>query len=223
MVKETICLTHEQVLNNLNNLSQIMKLPKLELKYEGKLKEYKTTLKLAECYELYECKNEFYFIVVYASNFNIQYFQACSYFEKMFHESVKTPERPKIYLCSAFTISKTNLKSLSMDILSVPFRFILIPSIHPLTGSKSLLQAHIMSYELLKTKDVAFNGKDFPLIMDSDPAVKLVNALPGELIRYKEVILDNGKPYTQYKIRRVVKTKSSIKEISNSGLANFDE
>lgn len=217
-MKETICLTNEQVINNLNNLTKILKLPKLEKIYEGKPK---VVSKLANNYELYECKNEFYFIVVYADNFNIQYFQACKFFETMMGDFVKTVDRPKIYLCSAFTISKTNLKSLTMNIMSVPFRFVLLTQLHPLIGSKDFLHAHIVSYELLDTKENAFNNKDFPIILDSDPAVKLVNALPGELIRYKEIIADNSKPYTQYKIRRVHSTRSSIKEIDSSGISNL--
>lgn len=219
MSRDIICLTEEQVLTNLNNLVEIMKLPKIVKVYDGKPK---TQYKTASRYQLFESKDEFYFIVVYSDNFNIQYFQACEFFEKDFKDFVKEPDRPKIYICSAFTIPKTYYKLLPSNLIKYPFRFVKITDLHPIIGSKNLLPAHIKSYELLNTKEKAFNNKDFPVILDSDPVVKILNALPGELIRCHEIIVDNWKPYTQYKIRRVVSTKSSIKDLPNSGLANFD-
>lgn len=215
-----VCLTEEQVLWNLNNVVSIMKLPKMEKKFDGQIKD--KGVKSADKYQLFECKNEFYFLVVYARKFNIKYFEACKHFESSFDNFVKKSDRPKVYLCSAFVIKKKDYKALTQELLSVPFRFVRLTKIHPLTGSPTPLHAHVRSYERLETKEKAPNGNDFPIILDSDPAVILVNALPGELIRYKEVIIDNGKPYTQYKIRRVLNTRSSIMSLDASGVANVE-
>lgn len=87
---------------------------------------------------------------------------------------------------------------------------------HPITGSTSL--SYASEYELLETKEKAFNDREYTTILDSDPAVKLVNALPGELIRAKLIFNDKGDVYTTYKIRRVVACRSTLGYFDDSGL-----
>lgn len=227
-----ICLTHEQVKINLFNIAEIMKLPKPELKFSGELKISKDDIvkynlsgvtNNADCYELWECKDKFYFIVVYAQTIEIKNFTACDWFNHMFKDFVKGVNRPKIYLCSAFTIDKSKYAKIPTRLLKFPYRFVIIPKIHPITGSKDGLNSYVMEYELLKeSPDKAFNNRDYSEILASDPVVKITNALPGELIRYKYIANDAGNVFTSYKIRRVTSTRTRLGYFDGSGLDMLD-
>ena len=226
-----ICLTHEQVKTNITNVATIMKLPKPELKFQGELKISKDDIARynlsgidasAECYELWECKDQFYFIVVYAHSVEIKYFVACEWFNHLFKNFVYDVDRPKVYLCSAFTIDKTKYSKITTGLLKCPYRFVIIPKIHPLTGSINGLNGFISQDELLETKDRAFNNRDYSEILASDPAVKIVNALPGELIRVKYIASDAGNVFSAYKIRRVTSTRTRLGYFDGSGLDMLD-
>ena len=225
------CLTHEQVETNIKNMCKIMCLKNPKKLFSGKIKpkfeeieQYNlANLKeRAECYELWECENEFYFIVVYSNKFDSNYFKACDWFNHLFKDFVMKVDRPKVYLCYAFVLSKRQYLSIPQGLLKCPYRLVGIPDIHPLTGSPNGLDSYVLSYELLDTKDKAFNGKDFPDIKASDPGVKIVNALPGELIKVKCLYSDRGNVYTTYKIRRVRSTRNEIGNFDKSGIDNFE-
>lgn len=208
-----------------------MKLPKPELKFQGPLKITKDDIARynlngissdADSYELWECKDQFYFIVVYATKIEVKNFIACEWFNHLFKDFVKGVDRPKVYLCSAATIDKNKYSKIPTHLLKCPYRFVIIPKLHPITGSKSGLNSYILEYELLDTKDRAFNNRDYSEILASDPVVKIVNALPGELIRYKYIASDAGNVFSAYKIRRVTETRTKLGYFDGSGLDMLD-
>ena len=227
----TICLTPEQVKTNICNIAEIMKLPKPELKFQGPLKISKddatkfniiNTSTDADSYELWECKDQFYFIVVYATKVAVKNFMACEWFNHLFKDFVHGVDRPKVYVCSAHTIDKKNYSKIPTRLLNCPYRFVIIPKVHPITGSKHGLNSFVLEYELLDTKDRAFNNRDYSEILASDPVVKIVNALPGELIRYKYIASDTGNVFSSYKIRRVTATRTKLGYFDGSGLDMLD-
>ena len=228
-----LCLTHEQVQTNIVNMAEIMKLPKPTIVFKGKVKpkpEEVTKYKLrnlketAEEYELWECEDKFYFIVIYSNKFEEQFFLACDWFNHLFKPFVfeKGIDRPKVYLCYATVINNKMYKQIPQGLLQCPYRLVGIPDVHTLTGSPNKLDSYIISYELLDTKDKAFNGKEYSDILASDPGVKIVNALPGELIRVKMIYSDKGNVFTTYKIRRVKSTHSKLSFHDKSGVDMFE-
>lgn len=230
--EELICLNEAQVETNIKNIAHFLK------GYDGKpLKQPKKVFsgavkpsekesvqynlanvkERAEKYELYECENQFYFIILYSHKFEAQHFIACDWFNHLLKPFVRDDvTRPYVYLCYAHLIKPKQYDSIPLGLLDCPYRLVSLPQMHPITGSDSL--SYASEYELLDTKDKAFNDRDYTTIFDSDPAVKLVNALPGELIRAKLIYNDKGDIYTTYKIRRVVSTRSTLGYFVESGL-----
>ena len=226
-----ICLSKSQVKTNILNMAKLMKLPKPEIVFSGKLKvkqddidkyNLNTVKERADCYELWESKDKFYFLVIYSNKFEAQYFVACDWFNHIFKDFVrKEVDRPKVYLCYAFVLSKKQYKTIPMNLLNCPYRLIEIADVHPITGSPNGCDTIIMDYELLETKEKAFNGKEYSDILTSDPIVKVLNALPGELIRAKMIFSDKGNVFTTYKIRRVKLDKTKVGMFDKSGVDNF--
>lgn len=220
-----ICLTEEQVLTNIKNIAKCLKVKEPKRVFHGTVKPTEKELvqynlanvkERAELYELYESENEFYFIVMYAHRFQEQHFIACDWFNHLIKPFARVEqERPRVYLCFAHLIKRSQYDSIPLGLLDCPYRLVSLTEMHPITGGEF---SYASEYELLDTKDNAFNDRDYTKILDSDPAVKLVNALPGELIRAKLIYNDKGNVYSTYKIRRVVATRTTLGYFDGSGL-----
>lgn len=228
---EITCLTHEQVLTNIKNMAKLMKLTEPKKIFSGKIKPTREDIEMlnlknvkerAEEYELFECEDQFYFIVIYSPKVEIQYFEACDWFEHLLKPFVYKTHRPKVYICYAMIMDQTKYKTIPRKLLSCPYRLVGIDRIHTIIGSNDGLNSFITDYELLEEKEKSFNDRDFPLILDSDPVVKILNALPGELIRAKLLRNDKGHIFTTYEIRRVTNTKGSLGFFDKSGLDNVE-
>ena len=230
--EELICLNEEQVETNIKNIASFLRgydgkqLKQPKRVFSGVIKpsekesvQYKlaNVKERAEKYELYESENQFYFIVIYSHKFEVQHFIACDWFNHLMKPFVRDErERPYVYLCFAHLIKPKQYDSIPLGLLDCPYRLVSLTQMHPITGSSSL--SYASEYELLETKEKAFNDREYATILDSDPAVKLVNALPGELVRAKLIYNDKGDIYTTYKIRRVVATRSTLGYFDGSGL-----
>ena len=230
------CLNETQVETIITNVSKLMRLKGVPKKlFSGELKLSQNDIKefnlssyspknLAEKYALYEVPDEFYFVIVYAHEFKTSYFQACEWFNHLFKPFVRgTIERPLVYLGYAFEMNQNDFDKLPIKLLDCPYRLVSLPQLHHVVGSPNGLEGFVKDYELLKgEKAISFNNKRYPLITNEDVAVKLVNALPGEIIRAKQLYNDKGSVYAEYKIREVVRSKTTLGQFDSSGIDNFD-
>ena len=231
-----ICLTESQVEANLNNIIKLMRLKgSLKKVFSGPLKvsaeditKYNLrslgTKDRADSYSLYEVPNEFYFIVIYAHEFQTKHFLACDWFNHLIKDFAKKDvERPLVYLCYAHILSQTEFDRIPIGLLDCPYRLVSLAALHPITGSPNGLEGFVIDYELLKgEKAISFNNKHYPYITNEDPVVKIVNALPGEIIRARQIYSDKGCVYTEYKIREVKRSKTTLGQFDASGIDNFE-
>ena len=230
------CLNEWQVEVNLNNIIKLMRLKgSLKKLSSGPLKisaedNNKYNLRgipnkdRAKSYSFYEVPGEFYFIVIYAHEFQTKHFLACDWFNHLIKDYAKKDvERPLVYLCCAYDFSSTEFDRIPTGLLDCPYRLVQLPKLHPITGSPNGLEGFVKDYELLKgEKAISFNNKQYPFVLNNDPALKLVNALPGELIRVPQLYCDKGCAYEEYKIRVVKRSKTTLGQFDESGLDNFD-
>lgn len=221
-------LTEDQVHTNIRNIANAMRLPEPKSIFKGKIKPTaeevaKYSLNVlknkADEYELLECENAFYFIVIYSKKFDVQYFLSIDWFDHLLKPFVKeNAERPKVYVCCSAIISDNDYDSIPLHLLKCSYRLCPLQYLHPITGSKNGFEGYCLNYELLNTREKAYNGKEWPEIRDCDPAVKLVNALPGDLIRTQQLFSDKGNCYTTYEIRRVIPWRERLSLHPESGI-----
>lgn len=230
------CLNESQVETNLKNICQLMRLKgSIKKRLSGPLKVSQEDVSKyhlnaiapkdrAESYSLYEVPGEFYFIVIYAHEFQVKNFLACDYFNHLIDEYArKDVERPLVYLCHAHDLQQAEIDKIPIGLLDCPYRLVSLAKLHPITGSPNGLEGFVKDYKLLKgEKAISFNNKHYPFVLSNDPAVKLVNALPGEIIRAKQMYCDKGCAYYEYKIREVKRSKTSLGQFDDSGIDNFD-
>lgn len=152
----------------------------------------------------------------------------CEYFNKYFDvdESLKKVARPHVYIVTNVDVTGNKIATIPEGLVSVPYRFVCLTRIYPILYTPMSMKASTRTlsanYERLETREQAFNDRDFPKVFDSDPMAIIVNAVPGELIRYTATTLDGFTPYSEVRIRRVTKTKSTIGSISDSGIDGLD-
>lgn len=242
---QLIAMTEEQVKTCIENLVQIMRLKPLKLIHDGEVSPdpaeiTKYNLReagdYADKYQLFESPDEFYFLIIYAKKFSQSYILNCDWFDHIFKPFVYGVSHPKVYLCINIELSEKEYNSIPMGILKCPYRFVVLPDLYPVIGSEGGLKASVISYERIDREELmkdntieivsnehgehpkTFSHKFFPKIQAGDVGVKLVNALPGELIRVRIILNDNFSPYTEYQIREVESHRESISFMDPSGL-----
>ena len=232
---DLICLNESQVETNLNNICKLMRLKgNLKKLFSGELNIKKDDItkyhlndispkNKANSYSFYEVPNEFYFIVIYGEDFRPEHFLACDWFNHLINDFArKDVERPLVYLCCAYELQQAKFDKIPIGLLDCPYRLVSLTQLHRITGSPNGLEGFVIDYKLLKgEKAISFNNKSYPYITNEDPVVKIVNALPGELIRAKQVY-DDGCVYTEYKIRVVKPSKTTLGQFDASGIDNFN-
>lgn len=201
--------------------------------------------KFAENYTLYEGtskKNnenlDMFFIVIETNKFDKQNLMACIYYWHMIESKVKSiqpptikptaddPEafetvvplsRPQVYICPAFVVTETMLKQhIPINLLPCLYRFAPLTEMYPLIGSANGIGGFTYDYDRTPYKPL-YNKREYPIVFDSDPIVKILNAMPGELIQCKRIIFE-ASPYVETHIRVVQEIKNTINNIKPSGI-----
>lgn len=232
-IRETKCLTPKQIEIIMNNWAKIFKFDSMTKLYNGKpvfstenIKKWKLPhlTKFADNYTLYECKRSghpnMYFITIETDKFDKVNIQACIWFYHFFEDIVyKTQKaRPEVYICPAFVVTDAMFLHVPTNLVPCMYRFAPLPTVYPLIGSKNTLFSMTYDYTLLTDEDL--NGtRKYSIILDNDPVIKILNALPGETIQYKRVLCE-GSPYGEYYRRTVVSTVTDINIIAPSGICN---
>lgn len=236
--QEIKCLNKEQIDITMNNLCRVLNLKNLKTLFTGKPifskeNEEKYGLihitKFADNYILYEAefndkltspeKNYMYFIILEADKFDKLNITACSWFYHMFEDRINKQginNRPQVYICPAYVITDTMFLHIPTNIMPCLYRFVSLAEMYPMIGSKEGIFGLTYDYKIVPY-EVAYNGRAYPIIFDYDVIVKILNAIPGDIICCKRV-LNEGSPYGEYYIRKVTSTASDINIINPSGI-----
>jgi hypothetical protein len=84
-------------------------------------------------------------------------------------------------------------------------------------GSKNGLFGLSRNYSVIPYSPM-YNGRDYSVIFDYDPISKLLNALPGDIIKCKICRAEGFSVYDEWYFRRVVSTDNDVGVISPSGI-----
>lgn len=235
--QEIRCLTKEQIDTTMNNLCSILNMNKPTVIFSGKpvyskqneeLYHLTHITKFADNYTVYETESKqsvngkkynMYFIVLEADKFDKLNISACAWFYHLFEDKINKngiDGRPQVYISPAYVITDTMFLHVPMNIIPCLYRFVSLAEMYPMIGSKEGLFGMTYEYKIIPYEK-PYNGREYATIFDYDVIVKILNALNGDLICCKRV-LNEGSPYGEFYIRRVVSTASDINIINPSGI-----
>lgn len=230
------CLTEEQVTVTLNNLCKIRGLdePKLISKSKPKYsqemcKKYNIPFitKFAEKYHSYLATrngkdnpetNEG-FIVIFADKVDVYFLTACAalYIEHFYDKVKKDAHAPHFTILPAFTVSESLKSHYKRDILpDCNYRIFSLAELYPMIGSTTHQYKLTYNYEK-HPYEPAFNGQEYVKIYDNDPIVKMLNAMPGDIITCNALAFDDSIS-SQTFIRQVEPSIPNIHRIHPSGV-----
>ena len=230
------CLTEEQVENTLNNLCRIRGLDKPKVisnakpKYSQEMcKKYNIPFitKFADKYTSYlatrngkdDPETNEAFVVIYADKVDVYFLIAVAalYIEHFYDKVKKDADAPHFTILPAFTVSESLKSHYKRDILpDCNYRIFSLTELYPMIGSKS--EIYKLTYNYKKHPyEPAFNGKEYVKIYDNDPIVKMLNALPGDLITCNALSYDDS-VFSQTFIRQVERSVPNIHRIQPSGI-----
>ena len=232
---ESRCMTENQIKTVINNYAKVNKIKDTKILDCGKpvfSKENETKYGIphitmfADRYTVYQMTQQdnsnLFIIVLEATKFNKYFLTATIFYYKKYiegHIDVNGNNgHPQVIIAPAWQLTETmKNQHVPANILPCLYRFVSLVEFYPLIGSRNGLFGLTYDYELLPYEDY-YNGRGYPIIYDSDPIVKLLNAMPGELIKCKRVRQEGESIYSEYYIRQVMTKKSEIGVIVESGI-----
>lgn len=230
-IRETRCLTKSQITTILDNWCDILGVKSRKVLFDGKpvfsaenIKLYKIPhlTKFADNYTLYECTRDkqpnLYIITFETDKFDKVNLQACIWFWHYFDTKVYQTQNkyPEVFICPAYVITQAMQLHVPINLIPCMYRFVPLPEIYPLVGSKNQLYSMTYDYKIVPESEIPDN-RQYSILFDNDPVIKVLNALPGDIIQYKRILCE-GCPYAEYYRREVVSTVEDVNSIAKSGI-----
>jgi len=181
--------------------------------------------KFGKFYTLYRCerakddKKPMFFFVIEADRFDVLHLRACTAWWCEIKDEISDMERPQIYIVLAYTVSKQLISHTPINILPCLFRIVSFSELYPRLGSKTAKFGLSYDVKLITDKSEIEVDRNLPLILESDVDAKIVNAMPGDIVSCKRIILEEF-PYAEYYFREVksVSVGSNTNTILPSGV-----
>ena len=228
---ETVSLSKDQAQTVLKNLYECQHVRNVKMIFEGKPKygkgideKYglKRITKFASLYEVYvgELDNDekMIYIVFYDNKFDKQHYYACEWFYHLFENDVKKKSiRPRVYIMPSYFVTESMHEHIPDNLMKCNYRVVSLVAMYPLIGSKTRMFGLCYNYQIIPHK-LYYNGKDYPIIKDSDIICKIFNAIPGECILCDRVMNEAG-TYVEKSIRTVERTEKYPEVIAKSGIS----
>lgn len=202
--------------------------------------KYKLYTKFADNYVIYKCisledNHVEIFFTIETDHYDKQNILALVGFEhivKPYLEPSCVYRRPYINVCLCFVITKTMKQHLPCEIFrpNCHLRIFSLCALYPMIGSKTSLYSGLTyDYKLIKNEDIdekykhngvpmAYNNKEFSIVLADDPMAIALNAMANDLIVYKRIIHDTS-IYSEYQIRVVKNKLSSLEVLSKAGIS----
>lgn len=112
--------------------------------------------------------------------------------------------------------SRTNLDT--ANLLPCSYRILSGVEIYPLLGStEKVMGSFTKDYEVLQYETPS-NGRSWSKIFDTDVVVKILNALPGDLVCCKLLLGEMYSAYWEYAVREVIKGSIELEIGQTNGL-----
>lgn len=237
--EETRCLTKEQIETTMKNYITVNNLEDVKVIDSGKpifSKETEAKFNIphitmfADNYTVYQTKAtdprsgkkyNLYIIILEATKFNKLFVSATIYFYKKHIEGNINPNgfngRPQVILAPAFRVTEQMTSHIPINVLPCLYRFVSIVEFYPMIGSRNGIYGLSRDYEVIPYEPL-YNGREYPIIFDSDPMAKLLNTIPNDIIKCKICRAEGFSVYDEYYFRRVESTNSDVGVIAPSGI-----
>lgn len=237
--EETRCLTKEQIKTTMENYIKVNKLEDVKIIDSGKpvfSRETEAKYNIphitmyADNYTVYQTKAtdpiskkkyNLYIIILEATRFNKLFVSATIFFYKKHIEGNINPDgfngRPQVILAPAFRVTEQMTSHIPINVLPCLYRFVSIVDFYPMIGSKNGIFGLSRDYEVIPFEPL-YNGREYPIIFDSDPIAKLLNTLPNDVIKCKICRAEGFSVYDEYYFRRVESTNNDVGVIAPSGI-----
>lgn len=237
--EETRCLSKEQIKTTMNNYVKVNGIKDVKIIDAGKptfSKETETKYNIphitmfADYYTVYQMtatdpitKQNYplFMIVIEATKFNKLFISATIFYYKKHIEGKVNIDgfngRPQVILAPAFRVTEQMALHIPINILPCLYRFVSIVEFYPMIGSKNGLFGLSRDYEVIPYVP-PYNKREYPIIYDSDPMAKMLNTIPGDVVKCKICRAEGSSVYDEYYFRRVQSTTTSVGIISPSGI-----
>ena len=197
-------LSESQTSTVIENICKLRHLEKPKEVFSGKpkweesvLKEhgYEKFGKFAENYRVLIAKgnpSECFIIVDTGKSFEKYTILACANLKHLFIEHIDTTiKRPLVSICFTSSITNKQLVELNTEIFNFPYRFMILPELYFVCGSKTKIGSLTGEYELMEYEKT-YNEKEYALINSNDPLIIAMNGIPGDLFKYSQLMFDTG-------------------------------
>ena len=236
--EETRCLSKEQIKTTMDNYIKVNKIKDVKIIDTGKptfSRETETKYNIphitmfADCYTVYQMtatdpitKQDYplFMIIIEATKFNKLFISATIFYYKKYIEGKINVDgfngRPQVILAPAFRVTEQMTSHIPINVLPCLYRFMSIVDFYPMIGSKNGIFGLSRDYEVIPYVP-AYNKREYPIIYDSDPMAKLLNTIPGDVIKCKICRAEGSSVYDEYYFRRVQSTTTNVGIIALSG------
>ena len=229
--EETRCLNKEQIKITMDNYAKVNGLKNVEIIDTGKpvfSKETETKYNMphitmfADCYTVYKSEATdpitskpyaLFIIVIEATKFNKLFVSASIYYYKKWIEGSIDVNgfngRPQVILAPAFRVTEQMTSHVPINVLPCLYRFVSIVDFYPMIGSKNGVFGMSRDYSVIPFEPL-YNSREYPIMYDYDPIAKLLNTLPGDVVKCKICRAEGFSVYDEWYFRRVVSTNNDI-------------
>ena len=177
--------------------------------------------KFAKFYSLYSTmkdKKPLFFFVIESDRFDVLHLRACVGWWHLIKAEVHDEVYPQVFICPAYVVTNAMKVHIPINIFPCLYRVVSLCEIYPRIGSKTNVFGLSYDLKLMKDhKEFEDYEKELPAILDSDVDVKILNAIPGDIISCKRIIFDEF-PYGEFYFRKVESTITGISSITPGGL-----
>jgi hypothetical protein len=240
--REVVCLDKQQIKATIEHLCESMNLETPKEIFSGKpsyTKELeqkynlKHITKFASNYYVYESHGKdddgedyaMYFITLEAQAVDKQNILACEWFYHLFDSNI-SPDGvmihgrrvPQVYICPAYVISDTLFAQCPTNIFPCLYRIATLTEMYPNIGSNTARFGMVYDYVINNSRDKHLL-KDFSILNDGDVLVKILNAVPGDVIDAIRV-MNEVSAYQEPTSRVVVSNETDIGYMRMSGLCD---
>jgi hypothetical protein len=183
--------------------------------------------KFADWYQLIRAEDSdgkpYFFFVIEAQRFDKLFLSAIIGYWHVISDEVTAladDGRPHVFVCPAYVVTESMMIHTPISLLPCLYRFVSLCEIYPRLGSEKPF-GYISELQLLPKSTRARTGYDYTEILDNDVDVKIVNGLPGEVLKCRRVLFE-GVPYSEFYYRRIISTVSNIKGMNQNGICGWD-
>lgn len=239
--QRVISLTDEQVKTTLYHWFDVLELEDVKeivaeshptfTKEDMKKYQLKLVTNFGDYYWVYRgvhktTKKPYFFCIVKANKFVALNLRACSAYYKLFKDEIDKVNGYdfkavcQVFVCTTYTMAEGVRTHVAPDIFPCLYRFIPLPDLYVLIGSKTPNSLFGLAYDYKIERNVPnkhSNGLEYATILDADVVARMLNANEGDIITHKRILWESGTAYSEIYRRCVKRTHAKLSSVLPDG------